>query len=74
MTSYTLQNVHELEQALASGARRVRFSQAGGGTREVEYRTTAEMRDQLNTMKQALGLIRNGGFRVSYPRTSKGIL
>lgn len=73
MSNYTLQNVAELEQALASGARRVRFSSAGGATREIEYQSRAEMVAQLNAMKRELGLIKNGGFSVSYPRIGKGI-
>lgn len=51
-TNYTLQDVLEIEAALATGAKTVRH-----GETSIEFRSDAEMREQLRIMKAELGLI-----------------
>jgi hypothetical protein len=57
----TQEDIDALELAIASGAKKVKFSD-----RETEYRDLAEMKEILNRMKAAL----NGTKRRPYLATS----
>lgn len=53
MTSLTQDDIDALEEAIASGARRVKFKD-----REVEYRSLAEMKEILADAKSAVSGVR----------------
>lgn len=50
--TFTLENLEALNEAIATGTRRVRYSD-----KEVEYRTLREMLDLRDLMRRELGLI-----------------
>lgn len=55
-SGFTLAKLQALESALADGVRRVKYQD-----KEVEYRSLDEMKDLVNTMKKALGLVPSSG-------------
>lgn len=63
--AWTQNDLIALEQAIATGARKVKYSD-----KEVEYRSLDEMYQILNDMKQELGV---GKPRRRYAEHSKGI-
>ena len=56
--SWTQQNLDEIRKAIATGARRVQFSQAGGGRREIEYRDLKEMKSIEQMIARELSTVR----------------
>ena len=63
--AWTTQDLQALEQAIATGARKVKYSD-----KEVEYRDLDEMYLILSDMKSQLGV---GVKRRRYAQPSKGI-
>jgi hypothetical protein len=65
MSGYTEEHLAALENALASGALRVR-----SGDQDITYRSVAELREAIATVKAAL----NGSRRAFYqPTFERGI-
>jgi hypothetical protein len=65
--SYTLENLHTLEQAYASGALRVRY-----GDKEIWYHSAKDQAMVINEMKIALGLVKRTASR-SFAEFKKGV-
>jgi hypothetical protein len=65
--AYTLEDVQRLEAAIASGVRRVKFSD-----REVEYQSLSALRSALEQVKRELGLTQ-AGFNLHYHQVSKDL-
>lgn len=63
----THDDLNKLKRAIATGARRVKYSD-----REVEYRDLDEMKQALEFLQRELGLRKPGSTRV-YVQTSKGL-
>lgn len=64
--AYTQEHLDGLREALASGALKVRYE-----GKEVEYRSTAEIRSLIAEIEAALG--QSTGSRVTYPKFSRGL-
>ncbi len=65
--AYTLADLTALEDALKTGARRVKFAD-----REVEFRSLTELRGIIEGLRRQLGLS-DGGLKVSYVKTRKDL-
>jgi collagenase-like PrtC family protease len=66
-TSYTLEMLHSLEAAIATGARECYY-----GDKRVSYRSLDEMRSIANEMRTALGVQQQSGKTV-YPEYYSGL-
>lgn len=68
-SNFTLEDLEALEQALAKGIKRVRYTD-----REVEYRSVDEMLKVRDVMRQCLGLNgQEGRGRRRLATTNKGL-
>lgn len=70
-SSYTLENLEALEQAIATGASIVTYSTSAGGTKSVTYRTLSDMLRIRDLMRKALGLASSA--TSVHPSFSKGL-
>lgn len=68
MSTFTLEMLQKLEEAIAQGVRRVRYSD-----KEVEYASLDDMLRVRNLMRSQLGIASAKAFNPVYPRTSKGL-
>lgn len=66
--AWTQADVDQLKAAIAKGVTRVRLN-----GEEVQYRTLDEMKSTLRMMEDEVAGRVAGAFRVSYPRTSRGL-
>lgn len=69
-SSWTLDDLAELEKAIASGVTTVAYS-SGGGSKTVTYRSLTEMLRVRDMIRAELGLVDDCARRV-YPKHSKG--
>jgi hypothetical protein len=68
MAGFTTEHLDALEEAIALGAKRVKY-----GDREVEYQTQQEMLTLRDRMKRELGQTSKSRGRRIYFTTSKGL-
>lgn len=73
-TAFTVENLMALEKAMVDGVKRVKYAD-----KEIEYRSLDEIKDLINEMRKALGMLKGcgkrglfGGRRV-IGRHSKGL-
>ena len=68
--AYTQDDINALKAAIASGARKVKFG-SGPDSREVEYRTLADMRATLAEMTAEISPVAPQPIRTSFVSHSR---
>jgi hypothetical protein len=67
MATFTVDDLTQLERAIATGARRVKYAD-----REIEYRSLTEMRTLAEEIRRSLGQS-SSGLRLGYFQTNKDL-
>jgi hypothetical protein len=66
--AFSESDIDNLEAAIARGVRKVKQ-----GEEEVEYRSLAEMKETLRTLKASVSPVTSPKISATYPRTSRGL-
>lgn len=67
--AFTVDDIANLERAIATGALKARMSNG----EEVTYRSLDEMRKTLVMMRADVDVGAGGGLQVTYPRMNRGL-